>query len=259
MKSDSPARWRGSEEDPDRRSMVLGVFLAAAWCGVRANVLHRGFLLTACQSNVTRTLSELQLDGEGVAYMDFDREEMVMTLPQFADPISPGGEGVTLALGCRELCRNSLMEVAKAEGYPPERKDAPTAMVYPRDSVELGKPNTLICSVTDFHPMGIGVTWTHNDRPVTEGVTQTTLLSGRDFSFKVFSFLPFTPRLGDVYSCQVQHSALPEPLARLWEVETETGTESDIGPTAFCVAGLTLGLLGVAAGTFFLIKGSSCN
>ncbi len=32
-----------------------------------------------------------------------------------------------------------------------------------------------------------------------------------------------------------------------------------VGPAVFCGVGLSLGLLGVAAGTFFLIKGNNCN
>jgi len=32
-----------------------------------------------------------------------------------------------------------------------------------------------------------------------------------------------------------------------------------VGPDVFCGVGLTLGLLGVAVGTFFLIKGNNCN
>lgn len=32
-----------------------------------------------------------------------------------------------------------------------------------------------------------------------------------------------------------------------------------VGPAVFCGLGLTFGLLGVAAGTFFLIKGNECR
>ncbi|MGH0173800.1 UNVERIFIED_CONTAM: hypothetical protein FKN15_070379 [Acipenser sinensis] len=41
--------------------------------------------------------------------------------------------------------------------------------------------------------------------------------------------------------------------------EPDVQTDSDVGETAFCAVGLTLGLLGVAVGTFFLIKGNKCN
>ncbi len=32
-----------------------------------------------------------------------------------------------------------------------------------------------------------------------------------------------------------------------------------VGPAVFCGVGLTLGLLGVAMGTFFIVKGNKCS
>lgn len=40
------------------------------------------------------------------------------------------------------------------------------------------------------------------------------------------------------------------------EVEVE---QPSVGPAVFCGFGLTIGLLGVAVGTFFLIKGNECR
>ncbi|MBN3296855.1 DPA1 protein, partial [Amia calva] len=137
--------------------------------------------------------------------------------------------------------------------------DPPDVMVYPRNMLELETPNTLICAIKNFHPMDVKVTWTKNNHPVSEGVRQTELLSNEDFTFNMFSFLTFTPELGDIYSCQVEHSALPQVLTRLWEVVIQTKTTSAVSVTVFCGAGLTFGLLGVAAGTFFLIKGNNCE
>lgn len=36
-------------------------------------------------------------------------------------------------------------------------------------------------------------------------------------------------------------------------------SQPSVGPAVFCGVGLTVGLLGVAAGTFFLIKGNECS
>ncbi|MBN3296851.1 DPA1 protein, partial [Amia calva] len=143
--------------------------------------------------------------------------------------------------------------------------DPPDVMVYPRNMLELGTPNTLICAVKNFHPMDVNVTWTKNNHLVSEGVRQTELLPNEDFTFNLFSFLTFTPELGDIYSCQVAHSALPQVLTRLWDMdfvftEVDIKTKSSyVGATVFCGAGLTFGLLGVAVGTFLLIKGNNCE
>ncbi|MGH0136700.1 UNVERIFIED_CONTAM: hypothetical protein FKN15_062008 [Acipenser sinensis] len=96
------------------------------------------------------------------------------------------------------------------------QKTSPHASVYTENDLELGKPNTLICFINGFHPAAIKVSWTKNTLPVTEGVTQTVLYSNKDFTFRMFSYLSFTPELGAMYSCQVQHSALPETLTTFW-------------------------------------------
>ena len=41
--------------------------------------------------------------------------------------------------------------------------------------------------------------------------------------------------------------------------DVEEQQQPGVGPAVFCGLGLTVGLLGVAAGTFFLIKGNECS
>ncbi|MCM8651674.1 hypothetical protein MZO44_16465, partial [Lactiplantibacillus sp. E932] len=77
-----------------------------------------------------------------------------------------------------------------------------------------------------------------------------------DGTYNIFSSLPFTPEEGDIYSCTVNHVALDQPQTKTWEVDVAV---PGVGPAVFCGVGLSLGLLGVAAGTFFLIKGNNCN
>nr|XP_015195296.1 PREDICTED: rano class II histocompatibility antigen, B alpha chain-like [Lepisosteus oculatus] len=154
-----------------------------------------------------------------------------------------------------ETCR--LYLAAKGEGFPEEKLDPPISRLYSENEVELGVPNALICFITDFHPAPVKVSWTRNTEPVTQGFNVTQYYSNKDYSLRLFSYLSFTPQAGDVYSCSVEHRALQEPLTRLWEVEVQS--DSEAAETAVCGVGLTLGLLGVAAGTFFLIKGNKCN
>ncbi|MGH0144795.1 UNVERIFIED_CONTAM: hypothetical protein FKN15_003217 [Acipenser sinensis] len=99
---------------------------------------------------------------------------------------------------------------------PYTNDDPPHVTLYHENDLELGKPNTLICFIDGFHPAAIKVTWTKNTLPVTEGVTLTQYYPNTDFTLNMFSYLSFTPELGDVYSCQVQHSALSETLTTFW-------------------------------------------
>ncbi|KAL0146482.1 hypothetical protein M9458_058113 [Cirrhinus mrigala] len=78
-----------------------------------------------------------------------------------------------------------------------------------------------------------------------------------DGTFIIFSTLTITPAEGDIYSCTVYHKSIQgQPITKTWEVDTAVPS---VGPAVVCGMGLFLGLLGVAAGTFFLIKGNNCN
>ncbi|KAL7884008.1 hypothetical protein AOLI_G00067780 [Acnodon oligacanthus] len=77
-----------------------------------------------------------------------------------------------------------------------------------------------------------------------------------DETYKLVSTLSFTPEHGDIYTCTVEHVALDRPLTKTWDVQVALPS---LGPSVFCGVGLVAGLLGVAAGTFFLVKGNNCN
>ncbi|XP_039681252.1 uncharacterized protein LOC120574852 isoform X2 [Perca fluviatilis] len=61
-----------------------------------------------------------------------------------------------------------------------------------------------------------------------------------------------TKTKGDIYGCTVEHASLEKPQTKFWEADIN---QTNISPAVFCGLGLFLGLLGVAAGTFFFVKG----
>ncbi|XP_076153123.1 H-2 class II histocompatibility antigen, A-U alpha chain-like [Alosa pseudoharengus] len=199
----------------------------------------------------------ITLEGDEVAYVDFEKKELIMTLPEFADT------GIILFRGTYEVgqkamavFKTSLDILKKVYKNPPEAQDAPMSSIYPKDEVKVGSENTLICHVTGFYPPRVTVRWTKNNKNMTREVTLSRYHINKDETFTMFSTLKFTPQEGDMYTCTVEHSALDEPLTREWDVEV---SEPSLGPSVFCGVGLTLGLLGVATGTFYLIKGNQCN
>ncbi|XP_066579723.1 H-2 class II histocompatibility antigen, A-Q alpha chain [Amia ocellicauda] len=234
-------------------ALTLASVPASAW-GLRLG--HQFMSMDFCISNITEAENEVETDGDELFYIDFDRKVAVQRLPDFSVwDIDPGV--ITMALQNRDVCRQNVEGFAKCEKYPPEEHDPPTAVLYPENQVTLGKPNTLICYVTDFHPPVITVRWTKNELPVHQGISQTQFYPNRDYTYRVFSYLNTTLEAGDVYSCSVEHQTLDKPLTRIWEPEVQA--EAGVGATAFCGAGLMLGLLGVVTGTFFLIKSKNCN
>uniref|UniRef100_A0A3P9DTY3 H-2 class II histocompatibility antigen, A-U alpha chain n=1 Tax=Maylandia zebra TaxID=106582 RepID=A0A3P9DTY3_9CICH len=186
------------------------------------------------------------LDGEEKAYADFNKQEMIYPLPPFVDPMTVPG-AYEQAVANQQSCQQNLKIVL-----------APSVMIYTRDEVEFGENNTLICHVTGFYPAPVNVSWTKNEQKVT-GSSINTPYPNKDGSFRQTSRLDFTPQLGDIYRCAVEHLSLTEPLTKIYEVEASAHSDPGVGPSVFCGVGLTLGLVGVAAGTFFLVKGNECS
>ncbi|KAM4580267.1 H-2 class II histocompatibility antigen, A-Q alpha chain-like isoform 1-T2 [Odontesthes bonariensis] len=234
------------------------ILIVNSFC-VFSQIPHEITYFVGCFVNGTTEI-QFEFDGELMLYIDFQREEVVYTVPTFIDP-DPGQVLVGLSI-LRDAFDNkgwcsTLTHVAKVEEkYPPEERDPPESMIFSAREVEPGVENSLICFVNDFYPPSIKVSWTKNGRPVSEGVSLSQYLPNNDQTFRQFSTLTFTPSEGDIYSCTVEHSALDTPKTRIWEAEF-IKTDQSLGPDIFCGVGLGLGLLGVATGTFFIVKG--CN
>ncbi|XP_041820923.1 RLA class II histocompatibility antigen, DP alpha-1 chain-like isoform X2 [Chelmon rostratus] len=233
--------------------MMLVLVLSCVLC-VSADVLHEDIGISGCSSSDGEFM--YTLDGEEVWYADFINQRGVEPQPSFMDHITYPG-GYESAVANLQICKQNLKVDLQAYKNPPLQLDPPSSpMIYPRDNVELGQKNTLICHVTGFFPAPVKISWTKNGQKVTEGTSINVPYPNKDGSFSQASRLDFIPQQGDIYSCTVEHLALDEPLTRMWDVEVK---QPGIGPAVFCGLGLTVGLLGVAAGTFFLIKGNECS
>ncbi|XP_059181130.1 mamu class II histocompatibility antigen, DR alpha chain-like [Centropristis striata] len=231
--------------------MKMVIFILSGVLCVSADFLHEDLAITGCSEKDGEGM--IGLDGEEIWYADFKNKKGVEPQPSFIDRMSfPGG--YEAAVAGQQICKQNLAVTLKALKNPPVKLYAPSSpVVYSRDDVELGEENTLICYVTGFYPAPVDFSWTKNGQNVTEGTSVNVPYPNKDASYNQFSSLVFTPKLGDIYSCSVTHLALDQPQTRFWNVEK---TPPSIGPTVFCGLGLTVGLLGVVAGTFFLIKGS---
>lgn len=94
--------------------------------------------------------------------------------------------------------------------------EIPEVAVFPKSSVVLGIPNTLICQVDNIFPPVINITWLRNGHLVIEGISDTSFLSKDDHSFAKISYLTFLPSDDDVYDCKVEHWGLDKPLLKHW-------------------------------------------
>ncbi|XP_060787151.1 H-2 class II histocompatibility antigen, A-R alpha chain-like [Neoarius graeffei] len=194
-------------------------------------------------------------DGDELFYADFEKKKVVMMLPPFADSYY-FPQQYEYAEGSMPICQQNLQVSKKAFKDWPVPQDAPQSSIYLKENIQLGSENMLICHFTRFFPPPVTVRWTKNSVDVTEQSTLSRYYLNEDNTFNQFSHLPFTPQEGDVYTCTVEHEALETPDTKTWEVDVELPS---VGPSVFCGVGLAVGLLGVATGTFFLVKGNGCN
>ncbi|XP_053480039.1 H-2 class II histocompatibility antigen, A-U alpha chain [Ictalurus furcatus] len=209
--------------------------------------------LSACSETDKEFM--LGADGEELFYADFKKKDIVNALPPFADP-GQLPAGFAAAEGATANCQANLQVLSGDFKDKPLPHDAPQSSIYPSDDVQLGSKNTLICHAIRFFPPPVHVRWTKNNLDVTDESSLSQYYLNEDKTYNQFSHLPFTPQEGDVYTCTVEHEALQTPDTRTWEVDVELPS---VGPAVFCGVGLAVGLLGVATGTFFLVKGNQCN
>nr|AGJ70313.1 MHC class II antigen alpha chain [Miichthys miiuy]AGT18285.1 MHC class II antigen alpha chain [Miichthys miiuy] len=234
--------------------MIVVLVLSSALC-VSADSLHEDLHIVGCSASDGEDM--YSLDGEEKWYADFIKGKGVEPLPSFVESFHYVEGTYEQAVANQAICKQNLENDIKAfKDFPVERDPPSSPIIYTRDDVELGEKNALLCHVTGFYPAPVKVYWTKNGVNVTEGTSINVPFPNKDGSFRQTSRLEFTPQLGDVYSCTVKHLSLQQPLTRIWDVEVK---QPGVGPAVFCGLGLTVGLLGVAAGTFFLIKGNECS
>uniref|UniRef100_A0A672GD42 Ig-like domain-containing protein n=1 Tax=Salarias fasciatus TaxID=181472 RepID=A0A672GD42_SALFA len=202
----------------------------------------------------------LEFDSEELVFADFDNNgTLVYTFPSFFMFDPPTNDTRRLsrdALRNTKLCQAFLTNVVAEENHPPENTDPPDSVLYSAEEVKFGAENTLVCFVNHFFPPSIKVSWTKNNQPVSEGVSLSRYYPNSDGTFHQFSTLKFTPNKGDIYSCTVEHEALKSPKTRIWDVVHESHS---VVLDIYCAVGLSFGFLGVAVGTFLIVKGLEKN
>ncbi|XP_034020040.1 H-2 class II histocompatibility antigen, E-S beta chain-like [Thalassophryne amazonica] len=109
-------------------------------------------------------------------------------------------------------------------------------------------PSMLVCSVYDFYPKQIRVSWQRDGHEVTSEVTSTEELADGDWYYQVHSHLEYTPRSGEKISCVVEHASLKEPLIKDWNPSLP---ESERNKIAIGASGLILGLILSLAGFIY--------
>ncbi|XP_064407860.1 H-2 class II histocompatibility antigen, E-S beta chain-like [Latimeria chalumnae] len=127
----------------------------------------------------------------------------------------------------------------------------PKAKITPTKAMKTSHPNMLVCYVTEFYPSEVTVTWLKNEEEVTSHVTSSDLLQDGDWSYQIHMFLEMTPKSGDIYTCRVEHSSLPDPIELTWEAGM---SESERNKLVTGIVGFVLGAIFVAIGLIVYLR-----
>ncbi|XP_061768884.1 LOW QUALITY PROTEIN: H-2 class II histocompatibility antigen, A-U alpha chain-like [Nerophis ophidion] len=222
--------------------------------GISADDVHEDLHIVGCSD--TDGEAVYSLDGEVLWYADFARRAAVEPQPDFIHMCYTKYvlQGALLLMA---NCKTNLNTTRNYLKDDPLVSEAPSdVIVYSRDEVLLGEKNTLICHGTGLYPAPVTVRWAKNGEHAGQEGNTSPPFPNKDGSFQQTSRLDFTPQKRDIYSCIVEHKALEEPNTHFWGVKVMT---PGIGPAVFCGLGLTVGLLCVATGTFFIVKGNQCS
>ncbi|XP_003460095.1 H-2 class II histocompatibility antigen, E-S beta chain isoform X1 [Oreochromis niloticus] len=113
-------------------------------------------------------------------------------------------------------------------------------------------PAMLVCSVYDFFPSKIKVSWLRDGQEVTSDVTSTEEMADGDWYYQTHSHLEYTPRSGEKISCKVEHASLEKPLITDWDPSSDSSMpESERNKLAIGASGLILGLILSLAGFIY--------
>ncbi|XP_064408119.1 HLA class II histocompatibility antigen, DP alpha 1 chain-like [Latimeria chalumnae] len=175
---------------------------------------HTLFQIDFCQTGHPNGDYNFLFDEDEAFSVDLEEKEAVWRLPQFKDLTR---YEVEVAVANMRTCESNLDIIIKTANESLTDNDPPEVRVYPEDQVEFGKSNILICFMDNFFPPVLNVSWYKNGELVSEGVSDTDFYHKADYGFRRFSFLVFTPEVGDIYSCHVEHWGLEEPLNKFWD------------------------------------------
>uniref|UniRef100_A0A3Q0QWX0 Ig-like domain-containing protein n=1 Tax=Amphilophus citrinellus TaxID=61819 RepID=A0A3Q0QWX0_AMPCI len=124
----------------------------------------------------------------------------------------------------------------------------PTVRLRSMTPLSSHHPAMLVCSVYDFFPSEIKVSWRRDGQEVSSDVTSTEEMADGDWYYQVHSHLEYTPRSGEKISCVVEHASLKEPLRTDWDPSMP---ESERNKLAIGASGLILGLILSLAGFIY--------
>nr|XP_046254346.1 rano class II histocompatibility antigen, A beta chain-like [Scatophagus argus] len=167
---------------------------------------------------------------------------------QFADILNKDPRFMSHQIWKTNLCKKNIPLI-----YSLLTSVEPSIWLRSVEAADSKHPGMLLCSVYNFYPKQIKVTWLRNGKEATSDVTSTEELPNGNWLYQIHSYLEFTPTPGEKITCMVQHVSLKEPKLYDWEPKSDPGmVKITVG-----AAGMLFGLVFIVAGLIYYKKSSA--
>ncbi|KAM9074300.1 HLA class II histocompatibility antigen, DM alpha chain isoform 1-T1 [Megaptera novaeangliae] len=219
--------------------------------GWRDELQNHTFLHTMyCQKGSPNVGLSETYDEDQLFSFDFSQNIRVPRLPEFADWAHKSRDTYNIFFD-KAFCRAIIEEIGpELEGQIPVSRGLPIAEVFTLKPLEFGKPNTLVCFVSNLFPPTLTVSWQHHSAPV-EGARPTFVSAVDGLTFQAFSYLNFTPAPSDLFSCIVTHEIDSYTAIAFWV--PQNALPSDLLENVLCGVAFGLGVLGIIVGLVLII------
>ncbi|EHB06470.1 HLA class II histocompatibility antigen, DM alpha chain [Heterocephalus glaber] len=198
-----------------------------------------------CQEGTPSIGLSESYDEDLLFSFDFSKNTRVPRLPDFADWAQDQSDAPAIAFD-KQFCEMMVQQLDPVlDGQIPVSRGFPVPEVFTLKPLEFGKPNTLVCFVSNLFPPMLTVSWEHNSEPV-EGVGPTFVSAVDGLSFQAFSYLNFTPEHSDVFSCMATHEIDRYTAIAYWV--PHNALPSDLLENVLCGVAFGLGVLGIIVG-----------
>ncbi|XP_028342551.1 HLA class II histocompatibility antigen, DM alpha chain isoform X3 [Physeter macrocephalus] len=185
--------------------------------GWRDELQNHTFLHTMyCQNGSPSVGLSEAYNEDQLFFFDFSQNIRVPRLPEFADWAHKPRDTSNIFFD-KAFCRAIIEEIGpELDGQIPVSRGLPIAEVFTLKPLEFGKPNTLVCFISNLFPPTLTVNWQHDSAPV-EGASPTFVSAVDGLTFQAFSYLNFTPAPGDIFSCIVTHELDSYTAIAFWD------------------------------------------
>ncbi|XP_004479873.1 HLA class II histocompatibility antigen, DM alpha chain [Dasypus novemcinctus] len=219
-----------------------------AW---RDELQNHTFLHTVyCQDGSPSLGLSEAYDEDQLFSFDFSQNVRVPRLPDFAYWAQEQGDASAISFD-KEFCRELIEEVGpQLEGKIPVARGFPIPAVFTLRPLEFGRPNTLVCFVSNLFPPTLTVTWQHFSAPV-EGAGPTYVSAVDGLTFQAVSYLNVTPEPSDIFSCLVTHEIDSYTAVAYWV--PQNALPSALLENVLCGIAFGLGVLGIIVGSVLIV------